>query len=116
MNISRPIRRPIKRKLMSENGYTREQRAVDLRKRLEVYRRICKELDCENTTLRIQRNHMQSLLLAILEGSDREAAMEKARIALQKIFARNGGYDLHARIVNEIIPNALAQIAEDRLK
>lgn len=92
--------------------YSREQRIADLLKRLNVYRERCRDLDCENLALRLQLSKSQWHLFTILDGKDREKAIEDARVWLKVFCARKGGYDLISQIVNEIVPDALRRVKE----
>ena len=93
--------------------YTREQRAADLRKRLEVYRRYCKDYTSEMVSQSLQLRRAQGLLLKILEGSDREAAIEEARTWLKQVYGDDANYRLMARMVNEVIPGDMTAIRND---
>lgn len=96
---------------MSE--YTREQRAADLNRRLRVYRNAYREMSFSEISARIQRNIAINYLLRILEG-DREAAITDARGWLVRYFKSESNYQLMAKLTNEIVPAALAQVQADR--
>jgi hypothetical protein len=90
------------------------QRATDLRARLEVYRKGYLEADFERFSRQLQLNKAMSCLFKILEGKDRDAAIEEARTWLKKFWKRKGGYDLRAKLEVEIIPAVMEEIIKER--
>lgn len=77
---------------------SRERRTTDLRARLQVYREGYREADFECLSRRIQLSAAMNHLFRILDGNDRDAAIEAARGWLEKYFSQTCGYATRSAI------------------
>jgi len=94
--------------------YSREQRVADLERRLKFYRKRCNDLICEALSKDLQACRARRYLFHILDGDDREMAINEARAWLKRFYKDDETYQLISVLVNRELPKALAELEDEK--